>query len=608
MKIFDTIFGKMQQLGRSLMLPIAILPAAGLMLGIGNAQFAIFPVSVSEVMETAGGTVFGFLPLLFAVGVALGFSKNDGVAGLAGGLSFAVMLSTLGVFAKLWGQNDDLIVSHPNTLNIESMNTGVFGGILCGIMASMLYNRYHRIQLPTYLGFFGGKRFIPIISSFSAIGLAFILSFVWPPIGHAINSFSDWAANSSTTTAFAIYGFVERLLIPFGLHHIWNLPFFMQVGSYTDPQTGTVITGELQRYMAGDPTAGNLAGGYLFKMWGLPAAAFAIWHTAKPENRVKVGGIMMSAALTSFVTGITEPIEFAFLFVAPILYVIHAVLCSVAFVLCIELGIKHGTTFSHGLIDFIVLIGNSKNAWMLFVLGPIWAAVYYVAFRFAISTFKLVTPGREETLSAVEMSEHVEDERARDLILAFGGTSNIHTLDACITRLRVGLNDIALADQEKLKSMGAAGVLVVGTNMQAIFGPSSENYKTDMENYMARHKGDEELVAPNPSTSQQITPETTSQSTAQNNAAAQSENLSESERSNLDGIITALGGHTNINRIDAFAATRLRLELGNHDSIDENALNKAGVSGIMKLAGNTVHLIMGNKADSFASALKEKLA
>lgn len=602
MKIFDTVFGKMQQLGRSLMLPIAILPAAGLMLGIGNAQFAIFPLAVSQVMETAGGTVFGFLPLLFAVGVALGFSKNDGVAGLAGALSFAVMLSTLGVFAKLWGQNEDLIVSHPNTLNIESMNTGVFGGILCGIMASMLYNRYHRIQLPTYLGFFGGKRFIPIVSSFSAIGLAFVLSFVWPPIGHAINTFSDWAANSSTTTAFAVYGFVERLLIPFGLHHIWNLPFFMQVGSYTDPETGLVITGELQRYMAGDPTAGNLAGGYLFKMWGLPAAAFAIWHTAKPENRVKVGGIMMSAALTSFVTGITEPIEFAFLFVAPILYVIHAVLCSVAFVICIELGIKHGTTFSHGLIDFIVLIGNSKNAWMLFILGPIWAAVYYVTFRFAISTFKLVTPGREETLSAVEMSEHEEDERARDLILAFGGADNIHTLDACITRLRVGVNDIALADQDKLKSMGAAGVLVVGSNLQAIFGPSSENYKTDMENYIASHKGDADL-SPTP-TSAASAP----QAAQQTNTLTQSESLNEDDKKNLDGIISALGGHTNINRIDAFAATRLRLELGSNDSIDESALTNAGVTGIMKLAGNTVHLIMGNKADSFAVAMNEKIS
>lgn len=602
MKIFDTVFGKMQQLGRSLMLPIAILPAAGLMLGIGNAQFAIFPLAVSQVMETAGGTVFGFLPLLFAVGVALGFSKNDGVAGLAGALSFAVMLSTLGVFAKLWGQNEDLIVSHPNTLNIESMNTGVFGGILCGIMASMLYNRYHRIQLPTYLGFFGGKRFIPIVSSFSAIGLAFVLSFVWPPIGHAINTFSDWAANSSTTTAFAVYGFVERLLIPFGLHHIWNLPFFMQVGSYTDPETGLVITGELQRYMAGDPTAGNLAGGYLFKMWGLPAAAFAIWHAAKPENRVKVGGIMMSAALTSFVTGITEPIEFAFLFVAPILYVIHAVLCSVAFVICIELGIKHGTTFSHGLIDFIVLIGNSKNAWMLFILGPIWAAVYYVTFRFAISTFKLVTPGREETLSAVEMSEHEEDERARDLILAFGGADNIHTLDACITRLRVGVNDIALADQDKLKSMGAAGVLVVGSNLQAIFGPSSENYKTDMENYIASHKGDADL-SPTPSSTA-----STPQAAQQTNTLTQSESLNEDDKKNLDGIISALGGHTNINRIDAFAATRLRLELGSNDSIDESALTNAGVTGIMKLAGNTVHLIMGNKADSFAVAMNEKIS
>lgn len=602
MKIFDSTFGVLQQLGRALMLPIAILPAAGLLLGLGAAKFAIVPVVVSQTMEAAGGAVFGFLPLLFAIGVALGFSKNDGVAGLAAALSFAVMLATLGLFAKLWGQ-DHLLVQSPNTLNILSMNTGVFGGILCGAMASMLYNRYHRIQLPDYLGFFGGKRFIPIVSSFAAIFLALILSVVWPPIGNALNTFSEWAATSNTTLAFGIYGFVERMLIPFGLHHIWNVPYFFQVGSYIDPITNQVVTGEIQRYLAGDPSAGNLAGGYLFKMWGLPAAAFAIWHSARPENRVKVGGIMISAALTSFLTGITEPIEFAFMFVAPVLYVLHALMSSAAFVVCIEWGIKHGTTFSHGLIDYLVLFSNSKNAGWMFVIGPIWAALYYVVFRFAIAKFNLMTPGRETEPSPLDV-EHTEDSRARDLVLAFGGRSNIHTLDACITRLRVGVNDISKADQEKLKALGAAGVLVVGTNIQAIFGPSSENLKTDMEHFLASAGEEAELGSSTVSLSASTTPAPSAPVTSKPTAHS----LDAKEREAIANIVRSLGDTSNIKRVDAFAATRLRLELVDANNIDEQALKQQGVTGLMKLAGDTVHLIIGSKADAYATEMNLKLS
>ena len=285
--------------------------------------------------------------------------------------------------------------------------------------------------------------------------------------------------------AFTIYGIVERALIPFGLHHVWNVPFFFEAGDYTDPATGNVVHGEIARFISGDPTAGNMTGGYLFKMWGLPAAAFAIWHAARKENRAKVGGIMVSAALTAFLTGITEPIEFAFLFVAPLLYAIHALLAGAAYFVCIALHIKHGFTFSHGLIDYVVLFPKSQRALWLFAIGPIWAAVYYGVFSFAIRKFNLMTPGREvQEESEVSPREAAGDQFALQLVRAFGGRSNIVNLDACITRLRVKLADVTKASVDKLKALGATGVVVVGDGMQAIFGTRSENLKTEMQDYL----------------------------------------------------------------------------------------------------------------------------
>src|SRR6185436_15080803 len=307
-----------------------------------------------------------------------------------------VFLAAMGVCAKLQG------IEVKPIMGIPSIETGVFGGIIVGLIAAAVFNRFYKIQLPSYLGFFAGKRAVPIITAFAVIFVGAILSFIWPPIGSAIDSFSHWAVHGRPALAFTIYGVVERSLIPFGLHHVWNVPFFFQAGEFTDPATGAVIHGEIARFIAGDPTAGNMAGGYLFKMWGLPAAALAIWRAARPENRAKVGGIMISAAITSFLTGITEPIEFAFLFVAPVLYAIHAMLAGAAYLLCIGLHIKHGFTFSHGFIDYVILFPKSHNALWLFVLGPIWAGLYYAVFTVAIRAFNLATPGRE-----------VEDEAAK---------------------------------------------------------------------------------------------------------------------------------------------------------------------------------------------------
>ena len=479
MKIFKDAFATLQKIGKSLMLPVSVLPVAGILLGVGSAKLSWLPEIVSTVMAQSGGAIFSNLPLIFAIGVALGLANNDGVAALAAVVGYAVLQAALGVFATVLGIETNAV------MGIKSIETGVLGGILIGAIAAALFNRFFKIKLPPFLGFFAGKRFVPIVTAFAAIVLAFVLIFVWPPVGLRIRGVANWAASTSPGIAFAIYGFVERLLIPFGLHHIWNVPFFFEIGQYVNPATGEVIRGEIQRYVAGDPTAGNMTGGYLFKMWGLPAAAIAIWRSARPENRAQ-DRWHYDLGCTHFVlTGITEPIEFAFMFVAPVLYLIHAVFAGIAYFVCVELGIKHGMTFSHGLIDFVLLFPKSTNALLLLVIGPIWGLLYYGTFRWLIVKFNLKTPGREaEEVAKASAIPVARDEFSRELVLAFGGRSNIRNLDACITRLRVELNDIGLANSERLKALGAAGVITVGNSLQAIFGTQAENMKTAMEEYL----------------------------------------------------------------------------------------------------------------------------
>jgi PTS system glucose-specific IIC component len=583
---FKSAFSSLQKIGKSLMLPVSVLPVAGILLGVGSAKFTWLPVAVSTVMAQAGGAIFGNLALIFAIGVALGLANNDGVASLAAVVGYAVMLATMGVMAPLLGHEATPI------MGIPSIETGVFGGILIGAVAAILFNKYYRIQLPPYLGFFAGKRSVPIITAGAAVVTGIILSLVWPPIGDMINRFSRWAASGNPAAAFALYGVVERSLIPFGLHHIWNVPFFFEVGQYVDPVTHQVIRGEINRFVAGDPTAGNLAGGYLFKMWGLPAAAIAIWRTAKPENRARIGGIMISAALTSFITGITEPIEFAFLFVAPILYGIHALLAGAAYFVCIQLGIKHGTTFSHGLIDYVVLFPHStRGLWYLW-LGPLWAAMYYTLFYTMITRFNLKTPGREDEDLAKDPTAApatTGGSMAENLIAAFGGAKNIRNLDACITRLRVDLHDVNAANADELKRLGATGVMKVGDGMQAIFGTRSENLKTDMEEFLVS-AGVAPLTAPE---------------NGKPAAAVVAVTVTKAQAERAARIAQALGGRANIVEIDSAAITRLRVKLRQTSSIDERALQAAGVKGVMRVSDNRLHLIVGDEAESYASALNQ---
>ncbi len=587
--MWNHLFSFLQKIGKALMLPVAVLPVAGILLGIGSAKFGFLPDILSDVMAQSGGAIFGSLAIMFAIGVALGLTSNDGVSALAAVVGYVVLLATLGVMGTLLGSETKSV------MGITSIDTGVFGGILIGGVAAGLFNRYYHISLPPYLGFFSGKRFVPIVTAFAAIACGILLSLIWPPIGSGIRSFSYWAADSNPALAFTVYGFVERLLIPFGLHHIWNVPFFFEVGQYIDPHSGKVITGEIQRYIAGDPTAGNMAGGYLFKMWGLPAAAIAIWHTAKPENRVKIGGIMLSAALTSWLTGITEPIEFSFMFLAPALYLIHAMLAGAAYYTCIALGIKHGMTFSHGLIDYIVLFPQSTHALWLLVLGPLWACVYYGLFRWCIVRFDLKTPGRDIEEVATVTGESSSNDFARQLVLAFGGRSNIKSLDACITRLRVELYDVSKASSASLKALGAAGVVMVGSGIQAIFGTRSENLKTDMEEYLKIAGPEADKL---PESSPVTAPPAVIISRLRDPLAADK----------VRQIITALGGAQNIISIDACAETRLRLELNSTTALDKTALQSAGVQGVMRLNNGIFHLLVGLNADQYAAEMQGQLA
>ncbi|HYI96280.1 MAG TPA: PTS glucose transporter subunit IIBC [Bryobacteraceae bacterium] len=587
----SSTFAFLQKIGKCMMLPVSVLPVAGILLGVGSANFTWLPEALSQVMAASGSAIFGNLPLLFAIGVAIGLTENDGVAALAGTVGYVVFLAALGLCAKLLG-----IETKP-IMGIDSIETGAFGGICVGLIAAWAFNRFYRLQLPSYLGFFSGKRSVPIITAFSVIALGAVLSFVWPPVAVVIRRFSDWAVHGSPALAFTIYGVVERSLIPFGLHHVWNVPFFFRTGAYTDPATGAVVNGEIARFIAGDPTAGNMSGGYLFKMFGLPAAALAIWRSARPEQRTKVGSLMISGALTAFLTGITEPIEFAFMFVAPLLYITHAVLAGVAYFLCVELGIKHGFTFSHGLIDYIVLFPKSQGALWLLVIGPIWAALYYGIFTFAIRRFNLLTPGREVEDEAAKTARAVSgDQFALQLVRAFGGRSNIVSLDACITRLRVQVGDITKVSSDKLKALGAAGVVVVGDGIQAIFGTRSDNLKTEMQDYL-KSAGPEADEIEEASPVKTPTP-----------AGIQPRLRDADAPRRASDWIDALGGKTNILRLDSCAETRLRVVVHDAGQVREDVLRAAGIAAVVKLDGQVFHLLAGLNADQYAAEMRGQLA
>ncbi|MDR2709593.1 MAG: N-acetylglucosamine-specific PTS transporter subunit IIBC [Elusimicrobiota bacterium] len=452
------------KLGKSLMLPIAVLPIAGILMRIGQPD-----VLNIAFIATAGAAVFNNLPVIFAIGVAIGFSDdNHGAAALAGFVGHAIFLSAL----------KDLL---PN------VNMGVLSGILMGVTAGLLYNKFKAIELPSYLAFFGGRRFVPIITGLAAIVLAYVFSLFWGPVDRIIQAGGQWIIGSGNIGLFS-YGFLNRLLIPLGLHHILNSLVWFQFGTFTNA-AGTV-NGDLWRFFAGDPTAGSFMTGFFpIMMFGLLGAALAMVYTAEPRKRMVVMGIMLSSGLTAFLTGITEPLEFSFMFLAFPLYVVHAVLTGIAMVVMNLLDVRLGFTFSAGLFDYIISFGLAQNPIRLIPVGVAYFFVYFFLFTFAIRFWDIKTPGREDDdvidttekekpalIDAVAYQPSDDLYTAAQYVIAMGGKDNIISIGNCATRMRFEVKDSAKVDETKIKKLGARGVInkngiaqvIIGTNVEII--------------------------------------------------------------------------------------------------------------------------------------------
>ncbi|SDI79925.1 PTS transporter subunit EIIC [Alteribacillus bidgolensis] len=502
-------FEKAQRFGKSFMLPIAVLPAAGLLLGIGgafsnSATIEAYPFldqdwlqAIFITMSSAGSIVFANLAVIFAVGVAIGLARADkGTAGLAAMLGYLVMNATINAILNITGniaeEENMAEVGQGMLLGIQSLETGVFGGVVVGLMTYFLHNRFNKIELPRFLGFFGGSRFIPIVTAFFSILLGLALYYVWPPIQSFIFSLGG-IIEATGYIGTLVYGFVLRLLGPFGLHHIFYIPFWTTSLGGSMEIAGSIVEGT-QRIFFAQLSEGNveqffigtarfMSGRHITMMFGLIGACLAMYHMAKPENKKKVFGLLFSAGLTSFLTGITEPIEFSFLFLAPLLYVIHAFYDGLAFMLAHMFEITIGQTFSGGFIDFLlfgVLQGNDKTNWMMVpVIGIPWFFLYYFTFRFAIGKFDLKTPGRE----AEDSTDHTMKgtDRAEAIISGLGGKNNVKDLDSCATRLRVSVHSVENVSKDALKNTGAKGVLTSGNGVQVIYGPEVTSIKNEVE-------------------------------------------------------------------------------------------------------------------------------
>jgi glucose PTS system EIICBA or EIICB component len=559
---------QLQRIGKAIMLPIAALPIAGILLGVGGALLGISGLSnppavyqpliafvnipvvtaILTIMKNVGDIIFGNLPLLFAVGVAVGLAKKDkGTAGLASIFGFIVMnqvissmlalgLTQLGVVTPdAVGEYGTYVTTN---LGIFTLNMSVFGGIITGIVTAILHNKYHTIQLPQVIGFFSGSRFVPIVTSLAMAIVGALLAFIWPVVQNGIGVLSELVRNAGAIGTF-FYGVIERALIPFGLHHVFYTPFWY--GSFVEGQilvdgAWQTVAGANTAYFAQLSSMSSLvgassadmatvvagttrfmAGKFPFMMFGLPAAALAMYKTAAPSKKKAVGSLLASAAVTALLTGITEPIEFTFLFVAPVLYGVHCVLAGLSFMLMDILNVFIGMTFSGGLIDFTLFgllpagAGVPTHWLRLILVGIVYAVVYYFLFLFLIKKFNLKTPGRDESEEEVKLyskADYQEKagipqadineksgnkkagknneivEKAPEVLAALGGEENIVSVDACITRLRVEVKDKANVNKDQLKSLGAAGVVEVGNGIQAIFGAKADAYKNEIKNIL----------------------------------------------------------------------------------------------------------------------------
>ncbi|EGG37341.1 N-acetylglucosamine-specific PTS transporter subunit IIBC [Paenibacillus sp. HGF5] len=489
------MLAKLQKLGKSLMLPVATLPAAGILQGLGLIDYqkdiplgalgAFLNQYVTPFMTSGALAILDNLPIIFAIGVAIGFA-GDAVAGLSALIGYMVLTRVLA----------QVPLQMPFIPDDVKLNMGVLGGFFVGLWSAYLYNKFHNIKMPDWLGFFAGKRFVPIITAASTMVLAVLIGMIWSPIQDGISAFGNWVVGLGGIGSF-IFGTANRLLIPLGLHHVLNSIAWFQIGDYTNA-AGEVVHGDLWRFFAGDPTAGMFMSGFFpIMMFAMPAAALAFMHTAKPSKRKLVGSIFIGSAVASFLTGITEPLEFAFMFIAPVLYVVHAILTGLSGLIMYVLDVHLGFSFSAGLIDYLVNLKLSTNAWLLLPVGLAFGVVYYLLFRILIVKLNLKTPGREEddeedtvsddgdTAAPAPSGTVSNESKAAKVLQNIGGEDNITSIDACITRLRLVVKDEKAVKDSELKKLGASGVMRLGQGaVQVVFGPQAESIKDEIKKMM----------------------------------------------------------------------------------------------------------------------------
>ena len=620
-----SILTNLQQMGRALMLPIAVLPVAGLLLRLGQPDVLdIAPIAA------AGDAIFSNLGLLFAIGVAVGLAReNHGAAGLAAVVGYLV--TTKGtevliavppeVLSGLTGQARDLAAAAFKAKELAKLS--VPAGIISGVLGGVLFNRYSDIRVPSYLAFFGGRRFVPIASGVAGLLIAGLFGWGWPILERGMDAMSRSVLGAGEIGLFA-YGVLNRALIVTGLHHIINNLAWFLLGDYNG------VTGDLKRFFAGDPTAGAFMSGFFpVMMFGLPAACLAMYHEAAPEKRAAVGGLFASMALTSFLTGVTEPVEFTFMFLAPALYAVHAVLTGAAMALMHLLNIHLGFGFSAGLFDYVLNFSRATHPLMLIPVGLAYAALYYVAFRWVIRRFNLKTPGREGDDSLVGAPPETatgsgagaEPGMAHAFIAALGGPANLVTVDACTTRLRLVVKDQKAVDDTALKRLGARGVVRPSANaLQVVLGPIADQVATDIR----RGLHDAPLVVTGSAARAADTASGAPAAARERAAALAAPSQASASMARTTGVdaltpvsapsarfdpriardlLAALGGRRNISELGA-SSTRVRVGVVDPSAVDEPALRALGLRGIARPAPERVHIVIGPAAEAALAALR----
>ena len=596
-----TVLASLQKIGGALMLPIAVLPIAGLLLRLGQPDLLNFPS-----MAAAGGAIFDNLGLLFAIGVAVGLAReNHGAAGLAGVVGYLVATKGAevlinvppGAITDLTGEAHDLAVAAYKAHELAKLSVPV--GIISALLAGALYNRFAKINLPSYLSFFGGRRFVPIASGFAGLVVAWVFGSQWQHLESGMDVLSRSVLHAGSFGLF-VYGMLNRVLIVTGLHHILNNLAWFLLGDYHG------VTGDLKRFFAGDPNAGAfMAGFFPVMMFGLPGACLAMYHTALPERRRAVGGLLVSIALTSLLTGVTEPIEFTFMFLAPFLYVVHALLTGVAFVIMNALDVRLGFGFSAGLFDYVLNFNRATHPLLLLPVGALYFGLYYGLFRVAIVKLNLKTPGRDATEGTTPApAVSTAGERAVAYIVALGGAANIVSVDACTTRLRLVVASQEPVNESALKSLGARGVVrPSSTALQVVIGANADQVAGEIREALnagvtGKEAGTVSVLSNTAGTSNTATVATKVESTASTAAP---------DGATIEHLLTALGGRTNVRAVEA-ASSRLRISVVKSSVIDATAIRSLGLRGVTVPSSDCVHVIVGPAASVTSESLSRLIA